>query len=300
MERQSLKLQSLASFTEGSRNSGLPWGQSSFGQSNFNQQSPSLQRPLIDLSFGTTEPSQPFLSLHGPSKAEPELVHMEGPVYQHQTPKVHPFLQPQDHIRTELLQPNERTTLAPVGFKSNVPNWFKVLQESLHSEQGTGIRDVQNLRSLGPFQRTVQSRVQNIRIKPPSKFVSFVPHLNQKPVVHQTPQNYNPSVHATGLTAGSSDGNQRTPQHTELRGPSMGDEYVKRPDVLTLAPKQVLEQVQVLPDGSSIKVTNPFPNQVEQAQKHLNQVEPQSELVQSLAKTETPGQSASGVSSGKN
>lgn len=293
---KSQKFQSLASFTEGARNTNLPWGQSSFSQSNFNQQNPSVQRPLIDLSFGMTELSHPFLSLHGPSKGELELVHMERPVYQHQTHKVHTFLQPQDHISNELPQPNERTTLVPVSLKGNVPNWSKVLQESFHSEQGTGIRDVQNLGSPGHFQRT-ESQVQNIRVKPPSKFVSFVPHLNQKPVVHQThTQNSNPSLYATGLTA---DGNQRTSQQTKLRDPNMGMEYVKRPDVLTLAPKQVLEKIQ--PDGSS-KVTNPFPNQVEQVQKYLNQVETQSKLVQSSAETENLRQSALGVSqtSGKN
>ncbi|XP_013878075.1 uncharacterized protein LOC106527668 isoform X2 [Austrofundulus limnaeus] len=275
---ESQKLQSLASFTEDARNSDLPWGQSSFGQSNFNQQNPSLQRPLTDLSFGMTELSQPFLSFHGPSNGELELVHMERPVYQHQpqTHEVHPFQQPQDHISTELLQPDERTTLAPVGFKTNIPNWSKVLQESFHSEQGTGIRDVQNLGSPEPFERT-ESRVQNIRVKPPSTFISLVPHLNQKPVVHQThSQNSNPSLYPTDLTA---DGNQRTPQQTELRGPTMGELYVMRPDVLTLAPKQVQENVQV-----------------EQVQKYVNLVEPRSRLVQSLAEKENSEQPASGVS----
>ncbi|XP_024866909.1 uncharacterized protein LOC112451536 isoform X2 [Kryptolebias marmoratus] len=293
--KPSQKLKSLNSLAEEARDSGLPWDQSSSAHRNIVQENPSLQRLPTELSFGMTELSPPSLSLHGPS-GELEVFHMmERPVYQNspQTHQTHLFMQPQDYISNEPPQTNERKTLVPADFNTNIPNWSKVLKETFHNEQGPETsRDVQNLESLRPFESTVQSRVQNIRVKPPSKYVSFVPHLNQKPVVHRTrSQNSNPSQYPTVLTAGNGDGNQRTRQQTELGGSNTGEERVhKRPDVLILTPKQVLEKVQVQPDRSSIKVTNQFPNQVEWVLKSLSQTEPQPMLVQSLAETENQKQ----------
>lgn len=291
--KQSQKLQSLNSLAEGARGSSLPWGHFSSGQRNIVQQRPYLQRLPTDLSF-MTELSQQSLNLHGPSSGKLELVHVvERPGYQHipQASQVHPFLQPQDRIN-EVPQTNDQRTLVPADFK---PNMSKVLQESFHNSQGTATsRDPQNLDSLGPFEKTAQSKVQNLRVKPPSKFVAYVHYLDQNPIVHQMfSQNSNHSWYTTGLSAGSIYGNQRTPKQTEVRGSNTRVESTK-PDVSTWTPKQVAE---FQPDSSAMRLTKPFPNRVQRVQKHLSQAEPQPKLVQLLAETENQKpDSFSGVS----
>ncbi|XP_029282165.1 uncharacterized protein LOC115004623 [Cottoperca gobio] len=96
----------------------------------------------------------------------------------------------------------------------------------------------QNLERPGIDERrnieTVQSRVQNIRVKPLSKFVSSGHQLNQKPVIQQAnSQIYNPSQYATGSIAG---GNSRASQHlAEHRGSTLGR---KQHGFWTLYPNQ--------------------------------------------------------------
>ncbi|XP_047242995.1 uncharacterized protein LOC124881473 isoform X3 [Girardinichthys multiradiatus] len=251
-------LVSLNKFPKGD-DTGLPWGQSIIGQSDIGQH-PSHQSLPVDLSSSMAGLKQPTLNLYGSSGVEMAVNELQNPVYQHryhykpnQAPHLHTFLQPQGHVRNELPQPSKQKVLDPGDGKSAIPDQSDSLQEFLYNKQTTvPIQEVQNLEGLGPVKWNIQSRVQSIRVKPPSKFVSSVLRLNQKPIVQQTnSQSPNLSKYVFAMTPASGDENHRSYQQTtENRGSKPVEKHLpERPDALT--PMQVEHQHPLVPQFSS-------------------------------------------------
>lgn len=229
------KLESMNSLTEGHWPSTLTWAQPSPGQTA--GQDPDLKRlPSHGMSdLNQSHETKPALSLHGSSGGGMEMANVVRPVYQPpaeykppQTARVLPFLQPQDHIRNELLLPSKYQRHVPADskdatFKTPIPTWSELLQESLSN------KDFQNKEGPGPVERrNVRHKVQNIRVRPPSKFAASGLALNQKPVVQPV---YSQSSDLLQLTNyGAQWTSKETPEHQGSN--TRQDHVVEKPSVV--------------------------------------------------------------------
>ncbi|XP_074472429.1 uncharacterized protein LOC141756521 isoform X1 [Sebastes fasciatus] len=279
--------------------SGLTWDQPPLNRNGIIKPNEDLQNLKVDLSPGTQDLTQQHetsldLSLDRPSGGGMEMAE-EIPGYKSQrhndpsqTSPLHPVFQPRaqsspDHIgSSELLLPgkDKKYVLAntkSITSKDTASSLSGDRQGSVSTElTSTASSQVnRNLDRPGKIGRRntelVQSRVQNIRVKPLSKFFSSGHQLNQKPVIqHANSQISNPSQYATGLTAVSSDGNRRMSQQLpERRGSNIREEHVpERTGFSTLRQEQGIHGVRVKSDQSAvIHLTDMFPDQPEHQQK---------------------------------
>lgn len=309
--------------------SALTWDQTTLGQNGIIMPNQDLQSLEVDLSTSKQELTQQYeadldLSLYMSSGGEVEKAKTEAiPGYQPQSPyvpsqtsKFHPVLQPNHTGSSELLLPGRDKKYIPantkqITSKNTLPDLSGGTQESLIIEPKpiATTRVNQNLERPGSIERrnieTVQSRVQNIRVKPLSKFVSSGHHLNFKPVFQQAnSQISNPSQYATGPTAVGRDKNRWTsPQLPEHTGSNIEDRVPERTGFSTLKQEQGVHSVQVKSDQSAVirltnlssnqkthqQLVNPSTGQQQHKQKlaHLytNQQGHQLKLVQSVAET---------------
>lgn len=189
---------------------------------NQNLQSPdihTLRGVSVDLSRSSSELQ----------KAKTE----DAPGFQAQTQldqksHLHSVLQPQAQSRPDRTSGEEANT--PFNIFYNAPkNPVSNSQGSVSTKPVSSAtsQTAQNLDRLGSVERRttemVRARVQNVRVRPPSKFVSSGSHLNQKPYVQQTEsENARLSQDATGPAAHES---HRT-QLQEQRASNMGQERV--------------------------------------------------------------------------
>ncbi|XP_072218441.1 uncharacterized protein [Leuresthes tenuis] len=244
------------------------------------KQNPDLQTLPLDPFLSISDLSQPHetkpaFSLYRSSADEMEI---ERPVYQPESwpeppksPELHPYLEPQEHVGNDLLLSGNYKTHVPGNLKSiaskNIPDSLELQQWSMSNELTTATsKAVENLEMPAAESGNAQFGVQNIRVKPPSKFVSAGPHLIQKPVVQQA----NPSQHATGLTAIRSDRNHWTPIQTpEPRGSTTREKKVpQRPEVLTLVQERGFYGGHINPDQSAMtNITNLSPDRAGRQQK---------------------------------
>lgn len=293
------------------RLSGLTLDQPTIGQNGIIKPNQGLQSHKIDLSPGMRELTQQHeanldLSLYGTSGGQMEMAKSEViPGYQlhslhdpSQASQPHLVVQQPtqcspDHIgSSELLLPGRDKNCVPANtkhptFKNTVPDLSGDAQGSLSTEpMSTATSRVDlNLERPGSIDRrsieTVQSRVQNIRVKPLSKFVSSGHHLNQKPFIRQVnSQSSNPSQYVTGPTAVSSDGNRWTSQQLPERTGLNIREVPERTGFSMLKQEQDVNSVRVKSDRSAVlRLTNLSTNQQIHQQK----------LVQSVAETGNGG-----------
>lgn len=127
-----------------------------------------------------------------------------------QNSRLHSVLQPQAQSRPDRTSREETNT--PFSIFYNAPkNTVSNSQASVSTKPVSSATSqaAQHLDRLGSVERrtteTVRSRVQNIRVRPPSRFVSSGNHLNLKPFVQQTESENTPlSQDATGPTADES------------------------------------------------------------------------------------------------
>ncbi|XP_041831388.1 uncharacterized protein LOC121633429 isoform X2 [Melanotaenia boesemani] len=230
-------LESTNNLNQGVWYSGPTWEQSVSDQ---NKDQERLQvYPFVNMPDLSQPPeSKPVSSLHGllggGGKMSSEV---ERPVFQVQslhkppeTPQL--YLQPDD----------AKQTLST----TTVPDWSEFLQESLSNRPTS---DLQNPDKNWPVgRRNAQSKVQNVKVKPPSKFVSAAPHLNQKPVVKEA--TFQSSQYATDLTADSGTRTHWTAMQTpEHRGSATTGKTV--PEVSPSAQEQGLHRPYVKPDQSA-------------------------------------------------
>ncbi|MEQ2284323.1 hypothetical protein AMECASPLE_020410 [Ameca splendens] len=233
------------------------------------------------------------------SETPTQVNELQNPVYQHQyhykpnqAPHLPTFLQPQGHVRNELPQPSKQKVLDPGDGKSAIPDQSDSLQEFLYNKQTTvPIQEVQNLEGLGPVEWNIQSRAQSIRVKPPSKFVSSVLRLNQKPIVQQTnSQSPNLSKYVSAMTPASGDENHRSYQQTtENRGFKPVEKHLpERPDALTPMQEPVLQSF--LDHSLAINFTDPSLEQVAHQHPLVPQFfsQPAHQLIPLWAETNDP------------
>ncbi|XP_044185770.1 uncharacterized protein LOC122965674 isoform X1 [Thunnus albacares] len=211
-----------------------------------------------------------------------------------QTPQLYPVLQTpaqysQDHIsRNKLPLPGIDTTYVPtvdVTSTNTIPDFSgNTLVTPQHlSTESHETKVHQNPERTGSIERrnvkTIQSRVQNIRVKPLRKLASSGHHLSQKPSI---PPAYlrssSPSQYATVQTAASSDGDHWMSQQVSDHRGSNTINWTHSPERPgTLRQEQ---GVKVKPDQSAgIRLTSLSPNQQGHQQK----------LVQSVAETGNSG-----------
>lgn len=255
-------LLSLNEFPEGGRDIGLPWGQSTIGQRDIVQH-PQLQSLLVDLSSGLEDLKQPTSNLYGSSGAGMEAGEIQKPVYQPQylykPTEFQSFLQPDDHIWNKPPQPSNLNTLDPV--KNSIADPFDHLQGFFYNRP---LNTAPTQEGPGPIGWNIQSRVQSVRVKPPSRFTSSVLHLNQKPIVQQiNSQTTNLLKHASGTPLPSIDGNRWSyQQSTENGGTKPGAKLVpQRPDAS--APMQELGLQSILDESLVFNFTNPSSKEAE-------------------------------------
>ncbi|XP_071323697.1 uncharacterized protein [Trachinotus anak] len=238
---QTVTLHSLNSLNDHSltaQHSGLIWNQSTLGQNGIVTLNEDMQSLQVDLTLGIQElnkqhePKQPLSS--------------QGPVYQPQSlydpsqdSQLHPDLQPPSQyspgpisiISSKLHLTNRDKKYVPVDTKHKNTDLSEETQESVSNEPTAATSRVdQNLKRTESMERrnieTVQSGVQNIRVKPLSKFVPNVHHLNLKPVVKQVNSEIsNPSQYGTGVTAVSNGGNHWTSKRLKDRRHSFQQEH---------------------------------------------------------------------------
>ncbi|XP_021178144.2 uncharacterized protein LOC105934394 isoform X2 [Fundulus heteroclitus] len=274
---------SLNKFPEGTKGTGLPWIRHVSGQRDIAHH-PSLQSLSVDSSSGTADQKQPTLSLYGSSGVGMAVGEVKNPVYQPQyhyeptqTPQHPTFQQPPDHMGNELPQPSRQEMLHPADGKSAVPHQSDLLQRFLYSKLTTSpFHNVQNMEGLGPVEQNIQSAVQNVRVKPPSKFVSSVLRLNQKPVVQLTDfQSPNLSKYVAGMTPLGEGNYWFYRQTTENRGSQPGEHIPERPGVSTPMQEPVLQSV--LDQSLVINLTDPSPSQVKHSCPQVSQFSGQME-----------------------
>lgn len=162
-------------------------------------------------------------------KAKTEDAHgFQAPSQFDQSTRLHSVLQAQAPSSPDRTSREETNT--PFNIFYNAPtNTVSNSQGSVRTEPvpSATSQAAQNLDRLGSVERrtteTVRSRVQNIRVRPPSKFVSSGNNLNQKPFVQQT-KSENPHLpqDATGPTADES----HWTQLQEHRASNMQQEHV--------------------------------------------------------------------------
>ncbi|XP_059212061.1 uncharacterized protein LOC131990882 isoform X2 [Centropristis striata] len=143
----------------------------------------------------------------------------------------------------------------------------------------------QNLDRPGGIERrnleTVQSRVQNIRVKPLSTLVSSGHQLIQKPVIQQVNfQIPDPSQYASGPTVSSDENHSTSRQLPEHRGSNRREEHEpERTRFSTLKQEQGVQPLHLNPNQPQHqqKPVHLNPNQPEHQQKpvHLNPNQPQ-------------------------
>ncbi|XP_033505059.1 uncharacterized protein LOC117271076 [Epinephelus lanceolatus] len=286
--------------------SGLTWDQPTLRQNGFISPNEEMQSPQVNLSPGVQELSQLHeasldLSLYRSSGGDREMANTEEiPGYQppnkndpSQTSQPHPVLQPSAQYNPD--HPDSSEQLLPGKDKKYVPASTKTTEskntvsdlsgdtEGSVSTEPTSIATSQvdqNLERPGAIERrnieTVQSRVQNIRVKPLSKFLSSGQQLNQKHLIQQAnKQMSNFSHYSTGPTAVSNNRNRWTSQqHPEHRGSNIREEHVpKRMGFSTLKQEQGVHGVQVKSDQPAmIRLTELSPNQQEHQQKLVQSV----------------------------
>ncbi|GLD72007.1 uncharacterized protein AKAME5_002333100 [Lates japonicus] len=267
------------------------------------------------------------LSHHGSSGGGTEMANMEERVASQpqslydpsQASKLHQELQsptqdnPDPHSITgsKLILPSRERKYVPADtkHKNTIPDSSRGTQDSVSNElTSTATSQIDpNLERTGSIERrnieTFQSRVQNIRVKPPSKFVSSEHHhhLNHKPVVRQrNAQIFNPSQYDTGLTAVSNDGNHWTSQQLQdHRGPNTRQEHLpEKTGFETLKQEQGVHSVRVKLHHSASVITDLSLNQQGHQQQLVhpapNQQKPvhqkhQQRLMQSVAETGNRG-----------
>ncbi|KAK5598683.1 hypothetical protein CRENBAI_006167 [Crenichthys baileyi] len=275
-------LVSLNKFPKGDDDTGLPWGQSIIGQSDIGQH-PSHQSLPVDLSSSMAGLKQPTLNLYGYSGVGMAVDELQNPVYQHQyhykpnqAPHHPTFLQPQDHVRNELPQPSKQKILDPGEGKSAIPDQSDSLQEFLYNKPTTvPIQEVQNLEGVGPVEWNIQSRVQSIRVKPPSKFVSSVLRLNQKPIVQQTnsqspnlsnqPEHQLEHQHPLVPLFSSQPEHLLIPLWAETKDPGMESRLSQRPVLQKSGPSLI----RVRPTGLGVRLQTRNQSELLQNQDHL-------------------------------
>ncbi|KAM4522085.1 uncharacterized protein PAE49_001928 isoform 2-T4 [Odontesthes bonariensis] len=242
------------------------------GQKETVKQNPDLQTPPLDSFLSIPDLSQPHetkpaWSLYGSSAGG-----MERPVYQPKswpeppkTPELHPYLEP--HAGNELLLSGNYKTHVPGDSKHSIPDSLELLQRSMSKEPTTATgRDAENPEITAAEKRNARFSVQNIRVKPPSRFVSAGPHLNQKPVVQQA----NPSQHAAGPPAASGDRN-----HGTSRQPPEPRSSTPRGKNVPQIQERGLYGGHHHPDRSAMtNLTNLSPDQPGRHQKPLQETEP--------------------------
>lgn len=196
-----------------------------------------------------------------------------------QTSLLHPDLQPQAQYSSGL--PRRDETYVPAMIKH-------ITSQNTHSNLSVGIQGSvssdpvlyassqvnQNLERPGLIERrnteTVHSRVQNIRVKPPSKLVSSGHLLDQKPFVQHT------------------NGTRWSPQEVpERRGSNMRQEHVpERRGVSILNQEQGIHSVEVKSEQTAaIRLNVLSPNQLIHEQKPVHPSLNKQKLVQSVAET---------------
>uniref|UniRef100_A0A8P4GAX4 ZP domain-containing protein n=1 Tax=Dicentrarchus labrax TaxID=13489 RepID=A0A8P4GAX4_DICLA len=284
---QTQNLQGPNSLGNNVRHSALTWNQPTLKQNNANQD---LQTLRVHLSSGLQELTReyegnPDLSLYESTGGGMEMIKTkEIPGYrphgQYDPPQLHQVLQPlaqysPDHISNSELRLSDRdqtyvpTNAKPITSKNTVADLSVDSQGSVKTEP-TYTATSQNLgKPPGSMERrnteTVQSRVQNIRVKPPSIFVSSGRVLNQKSLSQQA-QISNPSQYATVPTAVSPNGNCWTAkQLPEHRGSNVRSDHVpERPGSSTLKQEHGIHIDRVRSDQTSvIRLTGLSPNQVQ-------------------------------------
>ncbi|XP_011490423.1 uncharacterized protein LOC105357248 isoform X3 [Oryzias latipes] len=132
-----------------------------------------------------------------------ERFNTDGPIHQpaspHEpphAPDLHPLLPPKYHIGNQLLVSSRDKTPAPASSTTyTVTDWSKKVLEP----PGTKMTNVVSRDAQPPNRAGTESQnVQSIRVKPPSKFMSLSPNLNQKPLVQRVnPQTENPHASVT-------------------------------------------------------------------------------------------------------
>ncbi|XP_027131985.1 uncharacterized protein LOC104934442 isoform X2 [Larimichthys crocea] len=246
--------------------SGLTWDQPTVGQNDIIAPNWDLQSLKADLSPGMQEQTQQHganldLSLHGSSSG---IIEIEIPGHQlksqydptQSSSQPHPVLHlpaqysPDLSGSSELLLPEKAhvpVNNKHIGLKNIISDLSVDMQGFISTEQTStaSSRVGQNLQRPESVERrnteTVQSRMQTIRIKPPSQFVSSGHQLNQERFVQQAnSQISNLSQYATGPMAVGNDGThwlfQQPPEH---RGSNARQEYVSdRTGFSTLKQKQ--------------------------------------------------------------
>lgn len=214
-----------------------------------------------------------------------------------QTSQLHPFIQPPAQYSPDptgsselVLSGSDKTYIHSntkhTASKNTVPDLSVQTQGSVSTEPtSTAISQAdQYLERQGSIARRntdrVQSRVQNIRVKPLGKFLSSGHHLNQKPSVQQAnSQISNPYQYGTGLTAVSSDENRWMSQ--QHRGSNIRKEHMpERSGFSILNQEQDVHSVRIKLDQTAvIRPTDLSPDQQGQQQR----------LVQSVVESGTSG-----------
>ncbi|XP_018542326.1 uncharacterized protein LOC108890048 isoform X2 [Lates calcarifer] len=258
--------------------------------------------------------SAQILSHHGSSGGGTEMANMEERAASQpqslydpfQASNLHQDLQsptqdnPDLHSITgsKLILPSRERKYVPADtkHKNTIPDSSRGTQDSVSNElTSTATSQVDpNLERTGSIERrnieTFQSRVQNIRVKPTTKFVSSG-HLNHKPVIKQTnAQIFNPSQYSTGLTAVSNDGNHWTSQQLQdHRGPNTRQEHLPgKTGFQKLKQEQGVHSFRVKLHQSASVITDLSPNQQGHQQKPVHQKHQQI-LMQSVAETGNRG-----------
>uniref|UniRef100_A0A3B4UXA6 ZP domain-containing protein n=1 Tax=Seriola dumerili TaxID=41447 RepID=A0A3B4UXA6_SERDU len=301
---QTVTLPSLNSLN--AQHSGQILYQSTLGQNGIVKLNQDVQNLKVDLSLDIQELNQQHETkqpLNSQGSFGGAMVNLEErSVYQPQSQydpsqasQLRPVLQPPaqyspDHISTtsgklHLPSRDKKDVPTDTKHKNTVTDSSEETQESVSNEAtSTATSWVhQNLKRTGSIERrnieTVQSGVQNIRVKPLSKLVSSGHQTNQKPVVKQeNSQISNPSQYGTGMTAVSSDGNHWTSQ--QLQDHKSSNTRQEQTGFQKLKQGQGVHSVRVkLHQSAVIRLTDLSPNQQGQQQK----------LVQSMAEMGNSG-----------
>uniref|UniRef100_A0A3B4WDW6 Uncharacterized LOC111645961 n=1 Tax=Seriola lalandi dorsalis TaxID=1841481 RepID=A0A3B4WDW6_SERLL len=280
--------------------------QSTLGQNGIVKLNQDVQNLKVDLSLDIQELNQQHETkqpLNSQGSFGGAMVNMEErPVYQPQSQydpsqasQLRPVLQPPaqyspDHISTisgklHLPSRDKKDVPTDTKHKNTVTDSSEETLESVSNEAASTATSWvdQKLKRTGSIERrnieTVQSGVQNIRVKPLSKLVSSGHQTNQKPVVKQeNSQISNPSQYGTGMTAVSSDGNHWT--SLQLQDHKSSNTRQEQTGFQKLKQGQGVHSVRVkLHQSAVIQLTDLSPNQQGHQQK----------LVQSMAEMGNSG-----------
>lgn len=292
---ETLPIQGPNSLGDNVWHSGLTWNQLTPGS--LLQPSRDLQSLKVDLGMqALTQQNEVKMDFNLYSSGMGNDVTEETPRYRSQnqydpaqTSLLHPVLQPRAQYSSGL--PRRDEIYVPAMIK-------RITSQNTHSNLSVGIQGSvspdpvlyassqvnQNLERPGSIERrnteTVHSRVQNIRVKPPSKLgqTSSGHLLNQKPFVQHT------------------NGTHWSPQQVPERGGSnMRQEHVpERRGVSILNQEQGIHSVEVQSEQTAaIRLNVLSPNQQIHKQKPVHPSLNKQKLVQSVAETGNGGRRVS-------